>query len=215
MRERLPAEELALPPGPGTQLDAKLIAALERAGQALRVQLGEAARDGGLSPTQAQVVLRLAAEPAPRRRIGALAAELDVTHPTVSDAVAALQRKGLVEREGAGRRAPLALTAAGRSLAAELSAWQEPTRELLAGLPGDDKEAALRLLLSLIAALQRSGAITVARICATCRFFRPHVHPGAERPHHCALVDLPMADSELRVDCAEHEAAPALLARGA
>jgi hypothetical protein len=63
----------------------------------------------------------------------------------------------------------------------------------------------LRLLLDLIAGLHRSGVITVARMCVTCRFFRRNQHAGAARPHHCALVDMSMADGELRVDCAEHE----------
>ncbi|MGI8505262.1 MAG: hypothetical protein ACR2MK_00390 [Solirubrobacteraceae bacterium] len=68
-----------------------------------------------------------------------------------------------------------------------------------------DKQATLRFLLDLIAGLQHAGAITVTRMCVTCRFFRRDKHPDAQRRHHCALVDMPMADGELRVDCAEHE----------
>jgi IS1 family transposase len=62
-----------------------------------------------------------------------------------------------------------------------------------------------RLLLELIAGLQRHGAISVARMCVTCRFFRRDAHPNPARPHHCALVDAPLSSGELRVDCAEHE----------
>jgi DNA-binding MarR family transcriptional regulator len=197
--ERLP-DDAASP-----DVDAKLAAALERVGQALRVQMWDAAKRERLTPTQLQVLLRLAGEPAARRRIGALAAELDVTHPTVSDAVAALRRRGLVERETASRRAALALTEPGRALAADLADWDLPTRRALAGLGADEKQAELRLMLDLIAALQRAGVVTVARMCVTCRFFRRDVHADVARPHHCALVDLPLADAELRVDCAEHE----------
>jgi DNA-binding MarR family transcriptional regulator len=202
---RLPDDELSLPPGAPPDLDAKLVAALERVGQALRVQMWDTAKQHGLSPTQLQVLLRLAADPEARRRIGVLAAELDVTHPTVSDAVAVLRRKGLVERESASRRAALSLSARGRAVADGLAAWDERTRDQLAGLGGGDKQATLRLLLDLIAGLQRCGAITVARMCVTCRFFRRDAHPGAARPHHCALVDAPLGTGELRVDCAEHE----------
>jgi hypothetical protein len=42
-------------------------------------------------------------------------------------------------------------------------------------------------------------------MCVTCRFFRPDAHPSSPRPHHCALVNAPMSNGELRVDCAEHE----------
>jgi hypothetical protein len=115
-----------------------------------------------------------------------------------------LRRKGLVER-APGRGAPLGLSSRGRRLADDLASWHERTRRQLAGFPAADKEATLRLLLDLIAALQRAGVITVARMCVTCRFFRPDQHPGAARPHHCALVDMAMSDGELRVDCPEQE----------
>ncbi len=203
----LPDDELALPPGALPNVDAKLVAALERVGQALRVQMREEARQHGLTPTQLQVLLRLATDPDPRRRVGVLAGELDVTHPTVSDAVAVLRRKGLVDRDPASRRAALNLSSRGRALAHPLAHWDQRTRAELAGLPTADKQATLRLLLDLIAGLQRSGAITVARMCVTCRFFRRDAHPGAAQAHHCALVDAPMGGGELRVDCAEHERA--------
>jgi len=137
---RLPDDELALPRGAPPDLDAKLAAALERVGQALRVQMWDKAKQHGLSPTQLQVLLRLAADPPARRRIGVLAAELDVTHPTVSDAVAVLSRKGLVAREAPSRKAPLALSERGRALAGELVDWHEQIRRELAGFPGAEKE---------------------------------------------------------------------------
>jgi DNA-binding MarR family transcriptional regulator len=204
VNERLPDDELALPPGAVPDIDAKLVAALERVGQALRVQMWDEAKQHGLTPTQLQVLLRLATDPPARRRIGVLAGELDVTHPTVSDAVAVLRRKGLVDRDPASRRT-LSLSTAGRAMAVRLAGWDERTRAQLAHLPLADKDATLRVLLDLIAGLQRAGAITVARMCVTCRFFRRDAHPGTIRPHHCALVDAPMGTGELRVDCAEHE----------
>jgi DNA-binding MarR family transcriptional regulator len=203
--DRLPDDELALPPGAPPDLDAKLVAALERVGQALRVQMWDRAKQHGLTPTQLQALLRLATDPPERRRIGVLAAELDVTHPTVSDAIAVLRRKGLVDRDGKSRRAALSLSGRGRALADELVDWDRRTREQFVDVPAADKQTTLRLLLDLVAGLQRSGAITVARMCVTCRFFRRDAHPDASQPHHCALVDMPMSAGDLRVDCAEHE----------
>ena len=205
MSERLPDDELALPRGTPPDIDAKLVAALERVGQALRVQMWDTAKQHGLTPTQLHVLLRLATDPPARRRIGVLASELDVTHPTVSDAVAVLRRKRLVYRDPARRRATVSLSTRGRALADELAEWDQRTRRRLADLPVADKQATLRLLLDLISGLQRSGAITVARMCVTCRFFRHRAHPDSARPHHCALVDTPMGGAELRIDCAEHQ----------
>jgi DNA-binding MarR family transcriptional regulator len=203
--DRLPDDELAPLPGAPPDVDAKLVAALERVGQALRVQMWDTAKQHGLSPTQLHVLLRLASDPPARRRIGVLAAELDVTHPTVSDAVAVLRRKGLVDRDAASRKAALSLSARGRTLAAGLTDWDQRTRQQLADLSVADKHATLRLLLDLIAGLHSHGAIGVARMCATCRFFRRDANRDPARPHHCALVDAPLGSGELRVDCAEHE----------
>jgi DNA-binding MarR family transcriptional regulator len=203
--DRLPDDQLILPPGPPPDVDVKLVAALERIGQALRVQLWDKAKQHRLSPIQLQLLLRLATDPPERRRIGVLAAELDVTHPTVSDAVTVLRRKGFVDSDATSRRAAVSLSAGGRALAEDLADWDQRTREQLANVAATDKQATLQLLLDLIAGLQRSGAITVARMCVTCRFFRRNVHPETAQPHHCALVDVPMGSGELRVDCAEHE----------
>jgi DNA-binding MarR family transcriptional regulator len=196
-----------LPPG-SRDVDQKLATALERVSQAIRVQLWDSAKAHGLTPTQLQVLLLLAYPPHQRRRVGVLAAELDLTQPTVSDAVAALRRKGLIDREQVGsnpRMAVLSLSARGAELAQTLEGWDIAMRNVLAESPATQKAEALRLLLDLIAGLQRAGVVTVARMCVTCRFFRQDAH-GPER-HHCALLDLPLAPPDLRVDCPEHERA--------
>jgi DNA-binding MarR family transcriptional regulator len=191
-------------------VDGKLAGALERIGQALRLVLGERARAEGLTSTQAQLLLRLATAPPPRRQVGALAAEFDLTQATVSDAAAALRRKRLVrfgERPADRRGRPLELTADGSRTAGRLADWKHPLAAALAEAPRERREATLALLLDVIAALQRAGVVTVARMCTTCRYFRPGMHPGTAAPHHCALLDAPLPESELRVDCREHELA--------
>jgi DNA-binding MarR family transcriptional regulator len=197
----------ALPPG-SRDLDTKLVAALERVGQALRFELREHAGRYALTFTQAQILLRLRFEHPRRRRVGALAATLDVRQPTVSDAVAALERKGLVERRpdpADARVTALRPTPRGVEVAERLDAWDERARAEVRGLPDQEKQRALSLMLDLIAALQRAGVVGVARTCPTCRFFRFEARPNASAPHHCALLDLPLGPGDLRLDCPEHE----------
>ena len=38
-----------------------------------------------------------------------------------------------------------------------------------------------------------------------CRFFRFEARPHAARPHHCALLDMPLGPADLRLDCPEHD----------
>jgi DNA-binding MarR family transcriptional regulator len=191
-------------------VDAKIVASLERLGQAFRVLLRERAREHDLSPIGVQFLVYLLHHDVELRRVGQLAREFDLTPATVSDAVDSLEAKGLVDRERwpEDRRViTLRLSPEGRLLAAELSSWADTIKEHLIFCPPEEKEVVMRFLMRLIGSLQRSGVVTVARMCVTCRFFRPDTHPGESSPHHCALLDAPLSGSDLRADCPEHRLA--------
>jgi DNA-binding MarR family transcriptional regulator len=190
-------------------VDAKIVATLERLSQVFRVRLGEEARRRNLSPIQAQFLIYLLHHDVELRRVSRLAREFDLTQATVSDAVAALETKGFIQRErwpDDQRVATLRLTRDGEMLAITLATWADPIGEHLARFSTEEREAVMGFLMELAGSLQRSGLITVARICVTCRFFRRDVRPGEVFPHHCGLLDVPLGRSNLRVDCPEHEA---------
>jgi DNA-binding MarR family transcriptional regulator len=189
-------------------VDARLAAAAERIGHAARVLLRAAAARHGLSVIQAQLLLQIAAAPA-ESSIAALTSRYDVRQPTISDAVSALQRKGLVVKTRQGRRQSLSVTDAGASTAANLGGWDAPLRAAVDTQPEAAKGPALQLLLEVIAHLQASGVITVARSCTSCRFFRPDSYADSQQPHHCALLDRPLRQVDLRLECPEHQPIPA------
>ncbi len=190
-------------------LEAKIVAALERLGHVLRKLLWEEGTKNGLTPIQIQTLLYLQTHPPRRARVGQLAQEFSVTPATVSDAVRALEEKGLVERRPDpedGRGVVLHLTPVGEAQAKKLARWSQAFQQRVRELPEADQVAAYHVLLKLVEGLYRAGVITVARICRTCWFFRPNAHPGSPAPHHCALMDLPLAEKDLRIDCPEHRA---------
>jgi len=183
--------------------------ALARIGVFLKSLAWEQAEPIGVNPTQAQILARLASRGP--SRVSVLAADLGVTQPTLSDAVAALLRKGHLEREPDpvdGRAVRLHLTELGRRVA---EAAKDPPPVLMSALdtlsPGD-RDAMQRALIGLIGALQNSRAIPLQRMCVTCAHFRPHAHDDADAPHHCAFVDAAFGDAALRIDCGDHEDAP-------
>jgi DNA-binding MarR family transcriptional regulator len=191
-------------------VDKKIVAALERISQAYRVLLQQEAQGRGLSPIQARFLVHLLHHPGELGRVGRLAEEFGLSRATVSDAVRTLESKGLVRKElwpGDGRVATLRLTPAGEEAAAELSGWADVVEEQLESFAPEEKEAVMRFLMRLILALQEEGVITVARMCVSCRFFRPDARPGSASPHHCALLDQPLSGADLRTDCPEHEPA--------
>ena len=191
-------------------VDKKIVASLERLSQVFRILLRGEAQERGLSPIQARFLVHLLHHGASLRRVSQLAREFDITRATVSDAVGSLEKKGLIRKETwphDRRVTTLRLTPAGEHTARELAAWANIVEEHLEDRSTEEKEAVMRFLMGLIASLQKSGLITVARMCVTCGFFRPDAYFGESSSHHCALLDVPLSGSELRADCPEHKLA--------
>jgi len=161
-----------------------------------------------LTPTQAQVLTLLHARGP--LRLAAVADELAIKAPTASDAVAALERKGLAEKRPApddGRAVAISLSSRGAHEARRLAEWPDLLQDVVAELASEEQALLLRTLTKMIRSLQERGAIPVQRMCVSCRYFRPDVHEDPEAPHHCAYVDAPFGDRHLRLDCNEHEPA--------
>lgn len=180
----------------------KIDAALTQLARARRIQRQSLATRHGLSPLQLDILMIVAAGEPPEPSIGVLARELGVTQPTVTAAVIALERKGLVRREQSAqtpRRTLVRLEPSGRRPAqADL-----PFVEVAGRLEPRLQEAMLEGALTMIAHLVEDGTLSVARTCLTCRFHRR----DADGDHHCVLLGVPLARLDLRVDCPEHQPA--------
>jgi DNA-binding MarR family transcriptional regulator len=191
-------------------LDAKIVGALDWVGEALGVLARRAAAAHGLSVTQMRVLARLYAGPPPEALTSELARELDVSGPTVSDALAALRRKGLVERSADPadrRRQLLRLTASGHSAGMAVSRWTAPAEVATSHIPQADGETLLSVLLDVLARMEAAGLISVTRTCTTCAHFSRDKATG--RPVlHCGYFGSTLRPSDLRVDCAQHAARP-------
>ena len=186
-------------------LDRKVLAAVERLGRALRAARQQVATRHELSLLGLSVVETLAdARP---RRVGDLAAELDVSQPTVSDAVATLDKRGLISRHRDPndlRTTLVTLTSTGQTVAADIATELQPILRAESGT-ASERATTLRVLLGEIARLQQAGIISVNRSCLTCRHYQP---PGARTRARCLLLGSALRDQDLRVDCGEHEPAP-------
>lgn len=193
---------------PGLSPTEQLLIGLTRLGQAVRLTAWHNAGPANLTPLQADIVLFLAGDRRPRRQAEIVAA-LASTPPTVSDAVRALTGKDLVERHRDpidSRAVTLTLTTIGQDEADRLTAIPAPLRAALDALDDQVVAAMLRGTTTMIKILQQHRAIPISRTCVTCRFYRPNAHPDDPGgPHHCMFVDAAFADSELRIDCPDHQ----------
>lgn len=193
-------------------LPRKVGTGLSKLGQALRSQAWKGAGSQGLTPTQGQVLAFLASiEPKQgAARLAEVAEALGITRPTASEAVGALVRKGLVAKErdpDDSRAVALRLTEEGRAQAGQAALWPDFLLAAVDDLEAAEQQVFYRALIKMIRSLQQRGQIPLSQMCVTCRFFQPGVHDDAERPHHCAFVDAPFGERDLRLDCPDHVAA--------
>jgi len=186
-------------------------------GVVVRRQAWQARGRTGLTPTQAQILLQLRAAEPEALTLRALAQALGVTSATASESLDTLVGKGMAMRARSPRDAralAVRLTDIGRR---EADAGGASTDALLAAardIVETEEAGFLRGLTRMLHRLEEDGRISHTRMCASCRYFRPNAHAESSAgPHHCAFVDVPFHDRQLRIDCADHERADPDMAR--
>lgn len=186
-------------------VDSKIVFALERLSHVFRINWWEANKRFQLSPLQMQIltIIRFQSH---LDSVTAVASYLQMTNATVSDAVRALTHKEFVDKHPDpedGRRARLSLTAAGTSVAEELSLFANQIGALVATLP--NQAVFLESLLQLMRMLQENGYIPLQQMCTTCSHLL--YTENATSPYFCQLLNKPLAVNELRIHCPEYEVA--------
>ncbi|MGH6845589.1 MAG: MarR family winged helix-turn-helix transcriptional regulator [Methylocella sp.] len=185
----------------------RLLDGLERLASVMRADVRRSAAPRGLNPAQDAILRQLLARPA-GMRVSALAAHLGVRQPSITDSVIALERKGLVSRQADPADARAAIVKVTPETRAQpAAAVPALVAAALADLSEAEQASLLVTLIKLIRSLQLRHAIPPQRLCVSCKYFRPNVHPEPEASHHCTFVDAPFGDRALRLDCAEHEPA--------
>lgn len=199
-----------------SDVDTRLLMAVERLGRALRSAQQSLATETGVSVLGLQIAGILDSHPG--CRVGELAAALGVRQPTVSDALNALESKGMLQREPSAHDARvvrLRLTGRGEDLAHRCERIMQRSGGSadgsVVGAPGEDRNRhptrqgiALEVLLEEILRLQQAGLIEVNRSCPSCSHFE---HGSSGSNHRCELLGVELRAYELQVDCPDHDPA--------
>lgn len=189
-------------------ITARLATGLHKIGLAMKQQTWQQANTEGLSATQGQILAALVGE-GPLTG-SELRDRLGVSLPTISESARALVAKKLVTKSPDPRHPRARLltpTKKGAAVGARARSWPEFMAEAVAELSTEEQRAFYSGVVKMIRTLQEQGLVPVSGMCTSCVHFRPNVREGAS-PHQCAFVDAPLADEQLRLDCAEHELAP-------
>ncbi|PHS30476.1 MAG: MarR family transcriptional regulator [Sulfurovum sp.] len=184
-------------------LDAKLIYALERVSQIYRTLLWKTQVETGLSPIQSQILIYMLFHDDNLLSISAFAIEFSVTKATISDAFKTLEKKGLVSKEKDivdKRRQVLQLTKEGIRLAEKIQNYAQPLDEILKEFPQEVKSTLFLTLRDMLRALNNKKLLAPLRMCTSCHYFTLK-----EGQAYCNLLETPLKDEEIRLDCPEYE----------
>ncbi|HHP7240342.1 MAG TPA: MarR family winged helix-turn-helix transcriptional regulator [Cyclobacteriaceae bacterium] len=185
------------------KIESRIVVALERISEAFRVLLWNESKENALSPIQIQILIFIQYHAQEKCKVGYLADEFNMTKATISDSVRVLFAKELITKETDPldtRSYTLSLTPKGKQIAEKASFFASSMEQPIEKLTQEQKTVMLNGLLKLIYDLNKAGVITIQRMCFTCSNYQ--VDKGI---HYCNLLKSRLAESELRVDCPEHE----------
>ncbi|THU37321.1 winged helix-turn-helix transcriptional regulator [Niastella caeni] len=187
-----------------TNVDYKIVAALEKISEVFRVLLWTEAKEHKLSPIQLQLLIFIKYHTSDKqRRIASMAREFNLTKATISDSIKVLEQKGLIKRTDDAldsRSFNFSLTDQGMKLTGMIENFTLPLDGAIATLTPQQKDQFLKLVLDLIYRLNQSGIISTQRMCYTCFYY----NGDRQQDHFCNLMQKPLAIDELRIECPEH-----------
>ncbi|MCL8006030.1 MarR family winged helix-turn-helix transcriptional regulator [Gelidibacter japonicus] len=185
------------------KIEHKIVVALERISAAFRVLLWNESKENSLSPIQIQILIFIHFHSLEKCKVGYLADEFNMTKATISDSVKVLLAKELVFKitdASDARSYSIVLTSEGEKIAKKASLFTSSIEQPLEKLTEEQKAVMLNGLLRLIYDLNKSGVITIQRMCFTCAYYK-----SDGGIHYCKLLNKKLTETEIRVDCPEHE----------
>ncbi|MCS6905230.1 MAG: MarR family transcriptional regulator [Bacteroidia bacterium] len=184
-----------------TNIESKIVAALERIAEVFRVILWGASKKSKLSPIQIQILVFLLFHSNNQKKVSYLAQEFNMTKATISEALKKLEEKNLVYREPSiedARSFVVNLTSTGKKIAQEMSLFTQQINEVVNKLSKQEKENLLLTLLKIIKSLNELGVISIQRMCMNCIHYE--FMPNSNT-HFCHLLNHELATHELRIEC--------------
>ena len=196
---------------PTSTLPQALAGALRRLAQLAHTSSWDQWAVQRLTPTQRKI-LQLLGSRDESLSLSAVARELGVTAATACDSVSALESKKLVCKQRSttdGRALALLLTEEGKQAAKQLAALPDPLWGAFDALATKEQETLYRLSIKMLHGLQEAGRLPASRLCVRCLFFVLFRFVCSCCLLFCHRAQIPLADGQLRIDCAIFEAGAA------
>jgi len=186
-------------------LENNLAQAMNKLSLAMKQDKWQGAQKLGLKPNQMQL-LELLQSRGPLS-LKDIAHHLGVTPPTVSDTVAILSKRLLINKTQGlddSRRVEISLSDTGRELCAQSQNVTDITQDMFQCLSAQEQAELLRLVIRVISRLEDEGKVSRSRMCLSCVYFVKDKYVDKQNPHHCNLMSKPLAIGDLRMDCEDY-----------
>ncbi|WP_448567676.1 MarR family winged helix-turn-helix transcriptional regulator [Thalassotalea ganghwensis] len=182
-------------------LEAKLIASIERIATLFKSSLQDTAKSHRLTPLQAQLLLFIAEHPNKFCSVGELAKEFSVTKATASDSLKTLLKKSYIEKTdnaADARSFSYKITDSAKTVVSELSQLGNKMTDVITTLDQEELLSLYNLNLILLNKFSQTGLINT-RMCLSC-----HYYQEKEQGFYCRLMEKSLPQVDLRIDCPEH-----------
>lgn len=184
----------------------KIAVVLSKLSDSYRQLLWSRAQPLGISPIQVQLLIYVKHHTSSLNTVSHLASEFQMTKATISDSIKVLVTKGLLEKvasEEDRRSFHLKLTTSGKSITEKAEGYTREVQKQLSKMDDRKAETLFQSLYELLDALNEEGVIPVQRMCFGCIYYRG----DKATKHHCTLLKKKLQNDQIRIDCAEFEAA--------
>lgn len=185
-------------------ISSKIVVGLERISEVFKILLWEKAKLIGLSPIQIQILIFIAYHKQELCNVSHLAKEFNVTKPTLSDAVKALDQKKMIIKDYSSadsRSYTIQLSDLGKATVLQTNDLANPLKTQIDTLDETDLDTVFKTLSELIYKLNQNNILTVQRTCYGCKFYQKN-----ETSDYCNLLKKQLLNKDIRLDCPEFEA---------
>ncbi|MCJ8293958.1 MAG: MarR family transcriptional regulator [Colwellia sp.] len=183
-------------------IEAKVVAGIERLATVFKSSLQDTAKKYKLTPLQAQLLIFIAEHPAKLCSVTLLADEFSVTKATASDSLKTLVNKGYLDKvynPNDARAFHLNIAATAKVMVNELSHFGLIMASQLKSMDKNELEVLSAANLKMLALFSKAGLIS-SRMCYSC-----HYYENKQDGFHCHLMNVDLPTIALRLDCPEHK----------
>lgn len=190
-----------------SDIDSRIVSALEKLTQIQRILLWDKAKIEGLSPIQIQILIYIKRYKGEQCRVSNLAREFDLTKATISDAVKTLDEKALIsksQKKSDKRSYVIDLTERGKEVVGRIENWQRILVDHIKFFSSDKKEIIMVFLMELIKSLYDDGIISISRMCIACENFVKDLDSNNQK-HFCRLTGKTLMNNDLNIGCLHYK----------